>query len=57
MMQSRTSFAIILPEIRCFLPLGLRFERITASVGAKLATVEMMGTSWNEVGEESTSPV
>ncbi len=39
MMQSRTSFAIILPETQCFLPLGLSSQFNVATVDGKEATV------------------
>ncbi|CAD0186609.1 hypothetical protein RUESEDTHA_03518 [Ruegeria sp. THAF57] len=59
MMQTRTSFAIILPKITCFLHLGLSGVPEAASVGAKEASVKKQtaGTSWNEVGTEPTGPV
>ncbi len=49
MMQTRTSFAIILPKITCFLHLGLSAMPNGASVGAIEASVKKQtaGTSWN----------
>jgi len=49
MMQSRTSFAIILPETQCFLPLGLSSQFNVATVDGKEASVKKRaaGTSWN----------
>ncbi|WP_170372508.1 hypothetical protein [Ruegeria arenilitoris] len=60
MMQSRTSFAIFLPEITCFLHLGLSEMPLIANDGAKGASAkyrDWRASSWNQVGEESTGPV